>query len=209
MKKFILFAVLVALLASCAQVVAPPQSTYAARVYNSAWQIVKEEPLAGKAITSTDALALEVAAYNAANTDDQWFLVEGAAIPIELAPDIDIYIVDRVTHEVVIQNLDWPRIQYEENIAGWRYDAACYGVLYIDNVPPPPPIIIDTRTDYEKYALYVVAPNGSIIFEDHCDGGLGGMSLEEYHYIRRRAFVTECQINAALGWYLIEGRLYP
>lgn len=194
----------------------------AVRVYNSAWKVVKADELAqgSRSIESLDAIQAEIDAHNSTVTDDQWFLTTGEPVPIDQAPLIDIYIVSTTTRDIVQQSLDNPRIQYEENIAGWRYETAYRGgILYIDNIPPPPPVVIDTRTDYEKYALYVVdddldgAPDvesvADIVFEDHCEDRLPGQTIEQYYEIRRNAFINEVQTHTVEGWRLVEGKIYP
>ena len=61
------------------------------RVYNSAWEIVQEGYVEkSRAVTTIQSYADYVEEYNAANIDDQMFIVEGEEIiPIEEAPPAD------------------------------------------------------------------------------------------------------------------------
>ena len=168
MKK-ILFALLVALaLVSCkmsteentTEAAATPAATVPAdnvRIRNSAWQIVKSEHLAAnrvgisKDITSTDALSEEVSAYNEANTDDQWFLEKGDEVPIEKSPDATAYIVNASTLEIYAQ-YTVARTDLIERRDAWRSSVETMAdpdtgklipcTLYVDNVPPEPPVIV-------------------------------------------------------------------
>jgi hypothetical protein len=142
--------------------------------------------------------------YNAANKEDQLFLIEGEEIvPIEEAPAANAYIVEPVTHDIIAEYLDWPRADISDRREIWRFQAmASSGVLYVDRVPPPPVPIIDDRPAYEKYALYLVyTANGAIKYEEHCE--------TEAEYLERRA-VYQLQVMADGGLtYLVAGELYP
>jgi hypothetical protein len=76
------------------------------------------------------------------------------------------------------------------------------GVLYVDRVPPPPIPIIDTRTAYEKYALYLIYTDTGIIkYEEHPE--------TEAEYLERRAmYLLQESADGGLT-YAIAGRLYP
>lgn len=172
MKK-IVFALLVALaLVSCkmssedttveaaAATTTPTATSPNVHVYNSAWQIVKQETLTAnrvgakisKDISSTDALEAEVAAYNAANTDDQWQIVEGDEVPIEEAPEATVYIVNAATLAIYYEGVV-ARTDLVERRETWRLtleafedpethkNAKC--ALYIDNIPSEPPVVVE------------------------------------------------------------------
>jgi len=79
-------------------------------------------------------------------------------------------------------------------------------------VEEAPPIIEAPReiTDYERYALYVIDPTGTIFCEDHCEDYLA------YGYASQAALFSailplyqlEAQQHGA-GWQCISGALYP
>lgn len=179
------------------------------RVYSTAWDIVKEgyvdSSLSPKrSVTTIQSYADYVAEYNAENTDDQFFLIEGEdIIPIEDAPPVDAYIVDPATHDIIKQYLDWPRADIQERREVWRVQAyAEGGVLYVDRVPPPPIPIIDDRPAYEKYALYLIyTETGIIKYEEH-------LETEDEFNNRKIVFETQAYADGGLT-YVIAGRLYP
>jgi hypothetical protein len=129
-------------------------------VYNSAWQIVKQETLTAnrvganisKDISSADALEAEVAAYNAANTDDQWQIVEGEEVPIEQSPDATVYIVNAATLAIYYEGVV-ARTDLVERREAWRISVEAFDdplthknakcTLYIDNIPPEPPVVVE------------------------------------------------------------------
>jgi hypothetical protein len=175
------------------------------RVYNSAWEIVQEGYVEkSRAVTTIQSYADYVAEYNAKNTDDQMFIVEGEEIvPIEEAPPADAYIVDPVTHDIIKQYLDWPRADLSDRREIWRFQAmADAGVLYVDRVPPPPVVVIDDRPPYEKYALYLIYTDSNIIkYEEHLE--------TEAEFLERKS-VYEAQAYADGGLtYVVSGRLFP
>jgi len=201
-RKLMILAMLAVVLVSCSQV---PMDVPNVRLYNSAWEIVQEGYIASsKAVTTIQSYAEYAEAYNLAHTDDQLFVVEGEEIvPIEEAPPADAYIVEAVTHDIIKEYLDWPRMDISERRELWRVQAqADGGVLYVDRVPPPPIVIIDDRPAYEKYALYLVYVfDGSIKYEEH--------PATEEEYLSRKA-IYELQVMADGGTtYLVAGMLYP
>lgn len=133
---------------------AAPAKTPNVRIRNSAWQIVKEDVLAskiGKDITSVDGYKNEIAEYNAENTDDQWFLEEGEEVPIEQSPDAPIYIVNSATLVKYYENVV-PRTDIVSLREYWRSAIECMAdpdtgklipcTLYVDNIPPEPPVVV-------------------------------------------------------------------
>jgi len=201
-RKSMILILLAVVLVSCSQV---PMDVPNVRLYNSAWEIVQEGTVArSKAVTTIQSYDDYATEYNLAHTDDQLFIVEGEEIvPIEEAPAADAYIVDSLTHDIIKEYLDWPRVDISERRELWRVQAmADGGVLYVDRVPPPPIVIIDDRPAYEKYALYLVYVfDGSIKYEEH--------PATEEEYLSRKA-MYELQVMADGGTtYLVAGRLYP
>jgi hypothetical protein len=202
-----LFAIIIILmLASCVTPIDPiPITVPNVRIYNSAWEIVQEGRVeASRAVTTIQSYADYAAAYNAANIDDQMFVVEGEEIiPIEDAPAANAYIVDPVSHDVIKAYLNWPRIDLVERREIWRIQAmADGGVLYVDRIPPPPIVVIDDRPAFEKYALYLIYTiDNTIKYEAHM--------TTEADFISERA-VYETQVRADGGLtYLVSGRLFP
>jgi hypothetical protein len=205
MKPKILWLLLAVILASCVTPIdSEPDPIPNVRVYNSAWQIVQEGYVQqSRAVTTIKSYTDYVAEYNEANTDDQFFLIEGEdIILIENAPPCDAYIVEPATHDIIREYIDWPRADLIERRELWRFQAmADGGVLYVDRVPPPPIPVIDDRPAYEKYALYLIYTDTGIIkYEEHPE-------TEEEYLLRRPMY--ELQVMADGGTtYLVAGRLY-
>lgn len=201
----------------------PPASTYGIHVYDSRWvQHAPADVIAAaktsRAIGARDAVditALQsaVAAYNSATPDDHLTVIEGDEVPIEESPLANIWIVNRVTHDIIESYLDWPRADYVARCDIFHEEASQRGgELYVDNIPPAPIIVPDTRPDYEKYALYLVAADGSIVYEEHCADTWGGVgsdwpTVEAWYLARRQAYELEAYGNG-LGEYVVSGQLY-
>jgi len=212
-----MFLLLIVVLVSCtpAVVVTPPEvidpvavdpvPVVNVRVYNSAWEIVQEGYVErARAVTTIQSYADYVAEYNAANTEDQYFVVEGEEIiPIEDAPAANIYIAEYTTHDIIRQFLDWPRVDLVERRELWRFQAmADGGDLYVDRVPPPPIPIVDLRPAYEKWALYLIYTiDNTIKYEEHPE-------TEEYYLLQRPMYELQVMADGGLT-YMVAGRLYP
>jgi hypothetical protein len=166
-------------------------------IFDSKWKIVKTAYVpSSKSLTSDSAIAEEVAAYNETSTTDQYFL-ETSEVPITLAPDAVVWIVKPNTYERVegYAGITVDRSLVDGRAWAWELDArSVNGLLYIDKTPPDvvvynPPV--DTRPDYEKYAIYEVSiATGAIICEEHCADwqSAGYSSIKEYYNIRLAAF---------------------
>jgi hypothetical protein len=150
-------------------------------VKNSRWDtvrianvIVSENAVANVSeIASTETELLNwIENYNAITTDDQYF-VATTDIPADSAPAAHVWIVKAITYERIVgfDDLIVDRSLVDGRYDAWERDALNNGgILYIDNEPPAyTPAPIDTRTDYEKYAIYEVNSDGSIYFETHCE----------------------------------------
>lgn len=135
---------------------APAAKPINIRVYNSAWKIVKAETLVANRIsadiTSADAIKAEVEAYNAAHTDDQWFIENGEQeIPIDQAPDAPAWIVNSATLAIYWQGTV-SRSDLETRREVWRASVGAFDdpdthknvacTLYVDRLPPDPPVIV-------------------------------------------------------------------
>ncbi len=73
--------------------------------------------------------------------------------------------------------------------------------------PEPPPVHV--VTDYERFALYLIAPDGSIVYEEHCEdwAEAGRPSREAYYLERRTIYQNEAYARGA-GWRAHCGSLY-
>lgn len=201
----------VILLASCTEIVTvrpPPPNV---RAYNSAWEIVAEDYAVGSRSAAPADLAAYVEDYNQTHTDDQLFLVEGEEIvPVEEAPLANAWIVAPSDHAVLAEYLDIERASLSTERELWRIETYGYaGVLYVDRIPPAPepPVVLP---DYERFALYLVALDGSIIFEEHCEDytpATGYATKELYFEARRYSYNAEAY-GRADGSYVVAGRLY-
>ena len=156
MKKLfpIIFAILALVsLIGCTQ----PTDKSGFRVYNSAWEdvtptVVKAASLDGaRATTEYQTLDEYVDGYNATHTDDQ-LTVEAGEVPIEEAPDAEAYVVNASTlaqywtTTVKRSDLESQREQWRATLEVWPNPdgsgAFVPVTLYVDNIPPEPPVII-------------------------------------------------------------------
>jgi hypothetical protein len=224
--RYLFIALLFTLLIGCTNPVLT--NTNKVSVLNSSWQIVKQDNLnSTKGIDSIDALKSEVDTYNSTHINDQWFIVQGDVPAIEESPLCNIYIVDKITHEVIhfsdgvggqiyLRWENWPRSQFVGNKAGWQIDANAYQAdMYVDVIPPAPIAIIETPEQlYAKYSLYIINNVGQIKFELHCTEipeGWSGVPVQEYFRQMHNAYALELSngINAPDGpWTLIQGQVY-
>lgn len=189
-------------------------------IKNSKWKTVKTAYVAPtKDLTEDSALAEELAAYNAANTSDQYFLTTEDT-PVTLAPTADIWITVPVTNKIIEEWHNVDRSLVDGRYAAWESDArARAGVLYIDKQPPAetvPVVVVDTRPDYEKYAIYALDSSGKIMIETHCeDYNTIDMPTEtKAQYFARRVLAFQSDVNQHQGtksgepWSLKSGQLY-
>jgi hypothetical protein len=189
-----------------ATIPAPPKPNR--HMHNSLWDIVGEAYIySSRDLTSNDAMVQEMLAHNAAFIDDQWFIIEGDDIPIEEAPNATVYVVDRTTYKQYTVLLDIPRVDLAANKQACHLQCAIYGdaIMFIDKVPPPPAQVVDTRTDFEKYAIYLVTPSvdgiervGDIQYEFHTTPEMFNSTLGSANLQSRLT-----------GGEVISGRIYP
>lgn len=180
-------------------------------IVNSAWETVYETTLEARAIDSVDFIDLMVSDFNAAHTDDQWRIIYGDVPPIANAPTTDAYIINAALDKLV-ECRGLARSEVAEKRAELQAIAKeTAGTLYIDKSPPVP-IPVPILTDYEKYAIYLVAADGSIIAETHCAddpwADYGYASLAEWFQARKAMFDLQA-MGDGHGEYVIAGRLYP
>lgn len=172
MKRLFLLLATCLILASC-KTVLPPADIPNVHVYNSAWQTVAEVTIkAARDVTPGDALTLDeyVAQYNSAHTDDQLFIVEGAPVPIEAAPEATAFIVNTYSLDIYWQGAV-ARTDLIQNRDAWRLSAEGMAdpdtgilvpcTLYVDNIPPTPPapplpLLYVSLIDWTAHQLYFV-----------------------------------------------------
>lgn len=186
-------------LIGCTQLIYPPGSNL--HVYNSAWEKVAEATVraAVSARGVDSALTLEefVAEYNAAHTDDQLFLVDGDEVPITEAPDAPAWIVNSASLEVY-----WSDTVERADLASrrdaWRMSVEAMAdpdtgvlvpcTLYVDNIPPAPPVI-----EPPPPRLWVALVNYTtleIFWSERYD-------TEDAAIVRYRALVLQAELNEA------------
>lgn len=217
MKRLVLALVVVLALVGCAPAVDPGQDYY---IYDSTWTEVSADELAlklasksigAKALApraiSQDAAAEAVAEYNASTTDDQLYLMDEET-PIEEAPLADVYIgKDGV---ILASFLQIARADFRDRRAAYELEAQMYGgTLYVDQIPPAPPV--DTRTDYEKYALYLYyKADGSIYYQTHCEDweAEGFASIQARYAERYNACQLEVQMQGESVLGMVYGQIY-
>jgi len=211
LKRSILAIIAAFALAACTPPVETVIQTERPNVHavDSAWRIVAEATIGARALDTAEALEAEAAAYNAAHTDDQWTVIYGEVPPIELSPSADAYIVYADTHEIIEEYHGIERADLTERRDQWRRQTDSYGtaILYVDNIPPPPVVIIDTRSDYEKYALYLIAADGSIIFEEHLTDASYYATIDAHFADRLDIYQRQARLDGN-GEYVISGAIY-
>jgi hypothetical protein len=211
MKNKILILLAALVLASCTEVITitPPPANV--RIYNSAWQVIRADRIESRNITSTADLEAYVEEYNAANIDDQLFLIEGEAeVPIEQAPNADAWIVDATSYDIVEEYLSVPRVQLETDRELWRLQLRNVGnaLLFVDRIPPrpEPPAVVP---DYEKYACYLIDETGAVIFETHCEDWQEAGYPDIAACFAWYSWAVRQDALSNAGWSYVTGRLYP
>ncbi len=211
---------LILLVTSCASPMTNVTNIQQTRhVMNSLWKEVTSS-IKGSRSVNLDA---NVAAYNAAHIDDQWFIVDGEIPTLENAPPCQVYIVDRDTHVpltfddgngnmVPFSHANWPRKQLVENYLGWmRYADSSGGEMYIDVIPPAPTVPTADEL-YALYSVYVLNPDGSILYEWHCNtvpDGFPGYTPKQYFQTMLNVANLEVQQRGdAAGLRVVSGYIY-
>lgn len=193
-------------------------------VKNSVWENVDISTITtarSVADPSLDEALAIVAEYNDANNDNQLFLYM-TDVPITEAPTVTIYYAKAIDgyYEIVqkVENADrsW-FANYRQTFVSEAEGLGC--VLFVDKVPETAPVIIpiiDTRTPYEKYAIYaVITATSKIYIEEHCQDAWDSVysketncmytSVDDYFNHRLAAFVQEAPFN---GWTIYSGQIY-
>lgn len=191
-----LLALAVLALVGCTEIIAPPAANV--HVYNSAWDKVAEATVyESRALGTAQTLEEYIASYNASHTDDQLFLVEGEEIPIEEAPDAVAFIVNTSTLAVYWSDTV-ERVDLVQRRDAWRLSVECTAdpatgmlvpcTLYVDNVPPEPPVV-----EPPPPRLWVALLNYTtqeIFFSERFD-------TEAAALVRYRILVTQAEFNEA------------
>ncbi len=192
----------------------PPAEDTTRKVFvvNSSWQVVYETAVNARAVDTIEMTEADVIEYNSTHTDDQYFILYDEVPPIEESPLIDVFIVKPSDYSISSEYIDTERSDYVDRKSTYQLQAyAEGGILYVDNIPPMPIPVIDLRTDYEKYALYLIAADGSILGEEHCSDtdwvGLGYPSIQNYYGIRKAGFELQARADGG-GEYVVAGALY-
>jgi len=148
-------------------------------VKNSKWEPVDITTLVkasfSRSVSSLPSLNeafIIVQKYNDSHDNDQLHL-DTIDVPIEESPNVDIYYAKAVDGFYVIkEHYNVERSYFVQYRRGYDGDVATFGyVSFIDKVPEtvpePPPVVIDTRTRHEKYALYMVNKYDKIVVYDN------------------------------------------
>ena len=248
MKNFIaLFVISLILVMSCKQptdsssdtsTTTPTVTTETKYVKNSRWNVVRTAPVAVTAsrisksdIATVDDLKSWVADHNSSTTTDQYFLLD-SDVPASSGPTAYVWMVDPNTYErKTICGVLYDGIAVDRALVDGRYDAwsadakSVNGVLYVDNEPPAyTPPAADTRTDYEKYAIYaivketkkiVIDPNSNFKYETHCEDYDPSWMLsgkDQYFITRIRSFQNDVDDHnykdKNTTWYVLSGAIY-
>lgn len=204
MKRLVIFILVLFSLVSCKQIETPDFQTF--YVYNSAWNLV-EKRVESRAVVPVS-LKGYVDDYNATNDTDQLFVFD-QEVDIMDAPEATAYIVDAITYEPIYIYTDVPRQDFIERKTAWDVDTyACGGKLFIDKIPPLPPVV-EPLPDYERYAVYLIDPDGAIYYETHCVEweSEGFTSMYAMFLWAQNAARVQAYANGA-GWYSVSGHLY-
>lgn len=186
-------------------------------IYDSAWvrQTAIEELYANiaKSARAIGTMTPDeyISSQNAMTAESQLFVFDTEVL-IEDAPNAMAYIVDPVTYDPITIYTDVPRTDFIDRREVWRAQTyACAGVLFVDQIPVPPPVVVDTRTDYEKYSLYIINPDMTIYAEEHCTEidltGTGYANSAAYYETRKTMFETQAYAMGA-GYTVIAGAIY-
>ena len=202
-------------------------------VLNSLWQEVSSDKInaQGRSISNRSAtinLEANVAAYNAAHTDDQWFIVDGDIPGIDNAPNGCIYIVDKVTHDPISYSdgqggtitLTFPNVARRwivEHYSGYLQDAqSANGELYIDVIPPAPtPPTADQI--FAAHQVYVINNVGAIKYHFDCsvvpsDWSTTPTTIDQYFYAQLNRANLIVQTDGVgqpdSPWTVVSGQVY-
>lgn len=139
-------------------------------VKNSNWETVdKGERLSYRAASDIPASIQDfVNTYNETHNDDQLTILT-EDIPVTEAPNCNVYIVEKNTHKIIREFLDFSRVLLAERRADFDVDARQYGAaeVYVDKIPPAYVPPVDNRPDSVKYAIYLINADGSIFYHEN------------------------------------------
>ena len=148
-------------------------------VKNSLWEgcslaylTAKSSGRSADATISADDLTAIVEGLNDTSTDTQYFVSE-EDIPVEESPKINIYIVKKNSHEIILEYPDHDRSDFKENYRSFQLSCQMQGngaEMYIDKIPPAyiPPV--DDRPNSIKHLIYIIdRTDGSIYYQEISD----------------------------------------
>jgi Prokaryotic membrane lipoprotein lipid attachment site len=172
MKKLLFFALVAFALSGCTHIIGPKQAVH---IYNSAWQEI--DPNAAAKAIAKDAVSLDaVSEYNATHTDDAWMVYYGDPVTIDEAPDAPIFIVNSATLAVYF-SATIPRTDLVTRREACRSSVEAMAdpatgkliscTLYVDHIPPEPPII--TPPAPRLWTALVDITAGVIYYSIHYD----------------------------------------
>ncbi len=152
----------------------PVRETGKFYVKNSNWETVdKGDLLSERSARSTGndvpaSITSFVKAYNEAHNDDQLTILT-EDVPVSEAPNCNVYIVKKNSHEIIREFLDFSRVLLAQRRADFDVDARQYGdaEVYVDKIPPAYVPPVDSRPDHIKYAIYLVNADGSIFYQEN------------------------------------------
>ena len=153
-------------------------------VYNSAWErqtsVEAAYILASREIKESTIEEYK-AKYNKDHAEDQLYIYD-KEVKVEDAPEATGYICNPVTLLPIKVYENIPRKMLKESRDVWAKQAyADGGILYIDHLPDP---YVETRTERERYSVYIIAPDASIYAVDYCSEddwtAAGYTSLQAY-----------------------------
>lgn len=208
MRRLLLSLVVLALVGCTKIIEVKPSPDY--WVYDSAWTLRETAyKISSRATDAPLSVVQMVENYNATHTEDQLFIMSEET-PIEEGPLCDAYIVNPATNEPIKQYLDIERADVAARRDIYKLEAyASGGVLYIDRIPPPPVVVVPLP-DYERYALYLIAPDGTIDAETHCEQwqAEGYATIEACYNSYLYMYKASAQ-DRGPGWSYHAGSLYP
>jgi hypothetical protein len=124
----------------------------------------------------------------------------------------DEVVVDVVTCELVSPT----RVEYETGIfktymKQQNEETEDAYILFIDGYYPyliRTVTVEDTRTDYEKYSIYIVAADGTILYEEHCSEQYYDWPSAAAYFAHRLDMLILGLGSYPEGTYVISGRIY-
>lgn len=196
----------------------PVRETRKFYVKNSNWETVdKGDLLSERSARSTGndipaSITSFVKAYNEDHIDDQLTILT-EDVPVMEAPNCNVYIVKKNSHEIVLEFLDFSRVLLAERRDDFAIDARQYGdaEVYVDKIPPAYVPPVDSRPDHIKYAIYLVNADGSIFYQENAIDAkpLDWKKTNEEWFVERVSqFELDIRLGNFPGCHLVSGEEY-